>query len=288
MKAHISAVSVVLFFANSLACAQSVPPARNPLTTDVVVRIDGMDAVSVKRNLPYSNKDSSLMFDLYSPGSLVSGRRLPALIFISGGSDSKDWKWFSDYGRLAAASGLIGINYNKRYARGFEGLKTGFSDTLDLIRHVRDHAADLNIDKDRMCLWTFSAGGRLMSAGMQREQPYIRCLLTFYGVIDLTAEMEPLPAQEREVSLETYSPLHRLKALGKDSPPILIARAGRDGASINSGIERFVSEAQRQNAEFDFLNYPEGEHGFDGFNDTESSRAIIRQAFAFIKDKTRP
>ena len=37
-----------------------------------------------------------------------------------------------------------------------------------------------------------------------------------------------------------------------------------------------LSEAQRQNAEFDFLNYPEGEHGFDGFNDTESSRAIIR------------
>ena len=220
---------LAIFFVSTLASTHAnVPPARNPVTTGVVYKIGGMDTASVKKNVPYSKKDSSLLFDLYSPGGLVSGSKLPAVIFISGGTDAKDWKWFSDYGRLAAASGLIGINYNKRYARGFEGLKTGFSDTVDLIQYVRDHAADLNVDKDRLCLWTFSAGGRLMSVGMQREQPYIRCLVTFYGVVDLTADVEPLPVQEREVALQTYSPLHRLKALGKDSPPMLIARAGRD------------------------------------------------------------
>ena len=104
---------------------------------------------------------------------------------------------------------------------------------------------------------------------------------------DLTEEAETLPVSEREAWLQSYSPMHRLKKMGANSPPILIARAGRDSAFVNSGLERFISEALKQNVGFAFLNYPDGEHGFDGFNDTDSSRAIIRQTFTFVRDKTR-
>ena len=275
-----------LHLAAVLACAQNnVPLARNPAMTRVVYAIDKTKLVSVQRNIPYDKRDSSLLFDAYAPKGLSQGSRLPAVIFISGASDAKDWKWFSDYGRLAAGSGLIGINYNKRYPRGLPGIQSGFADTLNLIQYLRDHATDLHVDKDKICLWTFSAGGRLMSAGMQRDQPYIRCLVTFYGVIDLTADLEDLPAEEKEKSLQMYSPLHRLQEPGMTLPSILIARAGRDDAFINSGIERFVSVAQKQNADFIFLNHPDGEHGFDGYNNTDSSRSIIRRALSFVKEK---
>ena len=290
MKAHMYSGMITILLVSVLACAQNdVPPARNPATTSVVYKIGGSGAASVQKNIVYAKGDASLVFDAYTPKGLPRSSKLPAVIFISGASEAKDWKWFSDYGRLAAASGFIGINYNKRYPRGLAGLQSGFSDTLDLIQHLRDHATDLHIDKDRICIWAFSGGGRLMSAGMQKDQPYIRCLIAFYGVIDLTADadIEALPLQEKESALEKYSAVHCLQKLGTNLPPVLIARAGRDSEAINSGIGRFVSEAQKQNADLTFLNYPDGEHGFDGFNNTHSSRSIVRQAFSFITERTQ-
>jgi hypothetical protein len=34
------------------------------------------------------------------------------------------------------------------------------------------------------------------------------------------------------------------------------------------------------------MNYPEGDHGFDGVNDTAQSRAIIKAALKFVEEQT--
>jgi acetyl esterase/lipase len=283
---HLPVAMIVVLCAAFLP-AQSPAPA-NPAATHVVFSIPGMHLVNVRKNISYAKRgDTVLAFDHYSPKDIKPNDKLPAVVFISGGEETKDWAWFTDYGRLAGVSGLIGITYNKRYSRGLDGLKAGFADTQDLIRYLRDNAKKFNIDENRICLWAFSAGGRLSAAGLQDEHSYIRCLVIFYGVVDLAAELDNLPPETRAPTLLQYGPIERLVVLGKSAPPIFLARAGHDSSFINSGLEHFVSAAQKQNIELLFLNYPEGDHGFDGYNNTEMSRWIVKQALAFIKEKTR-
>lgn len=285
----IAPASFLVFFLTAVSAHAQGAQGRKPATTNVVYAVPGMSDVAIHTDVVYGKGgETQLVFDAYAPKNLPPGRKLPGIIFISGADNAKDWRWFTDYGRLAAASGLIGINYNKRYVRGFAGLQNGYSDTLDLLRYLRDHAAELNIDKDKLCLWAFSAGGRLISAGMQQDQPFMRCLVNFYDVLYFPpGELQALPETERESTLRLYHPLYRLRDLGKKAPPSFIARAGLDSTEINSGIEAFISEAQKQNASLNFVNYPDGEHGFDGYNNTATSRAIIQSAFAFIKFNTQ-
>ncbi|HKQ52453.1 MAG TPA: hypothetical protein VJT74_08800, partial [Pyrinomonadaceae bacterium] len=86
-----------------------------------------------------------------------------------------------------------------------------------------------------------------------------------------------------------YSPLHALEAAadsGARLPPIMIARAGKDAPAINSGLDAFAATALRLNVPLTLVNYPAGDHGFDGLNDTPQSRAIIKAALQFVLDNT--
>ena len=67
---------------------------------------------------------------------------------------------------------------------------------------------------------------------------------------------------------------------------MFIARAGKDGAFINNGIDRFTSAALRLNVQITVVNYADGDHGFDGYNDTSQSRAIIAAALRFVQEQT--
>jgi acetyl esterase/lipase len=148
----------------------------------------------------------------------------------------------------------------------------------------------VGVDPQRICLWTFSAGGRLTSVGLQSSRPVARCLVSFYGVLDMSSELAGATSEgDRERLLKQLSPLHALEALaasGGKSPPLFIARAGRDAPSINAGIDRFTAAALRLNMPLTVMNYAEGDHGFDGLNDTPQSRAIIESALRFVREWT--
>jgi dipeptidyl aminopeptidase/acylaminoacyl peptidase len=49
-------------------------------------------------------------------------------------------------------------------------------------------------------------------------------------------------------------------------------------------IDHFVAEALAHNLDFELINYPGGHHGFDIFDDTERSRAIIRRTLDFMRE----
>jgi acetyl esterase/lipase len=90
--------------------------------------------------------------------------------------------------------------------------------------------------------------------------------------------------------LQAYSPVSYLRQTGGPGPvpPLLIARAGRDGLpGVNASIDEFVSEALAHNLAFELHNHPEGEHGFDILTDDERSRAIVRRTLAFFQDHLR-
>jgi acetyl esterase/lipase len=268
-----------LLLAPVLAPAQ---PMVDPTKVSVVLRREGT-AAAVRRTVSFTpERTPPLQFDLYRPAKVATP--LPVVVFISGGEQVRELKWFQDHGRLATTYGLAAIIPDKRYPRGAGGIESGYTDTRALLTYLRAHAAELGIDANRICLWGFSAGGRLLSVGLAQEAPGIRCLVGFYGVMDASPEFQAeQDAKVRESKLTRYSPRHALRAHRGPVPPLFIARAGQDSPAINGTLDGFVSDALSANASLLVENYPEGLHGFDGLNDTEPSRRIIDAAFQFAR-----
>ncbi|HSE36870.1 MAG TPA: alpha/beta hydrolase [Blastocatellia bacterium] len=272
---------------------------RDPAKTPVVYSVPGMSRAVVRSGVVFDDSPAlPLAFDAYVPRGLRKGERRPAIVFISGGERVRHWRWFITLGQLAAAHGMIGIVPDKRYPRGFEGTRAGFEDTHKLLAFLKTQGEKVGVDRQRICLWTFSAGGRLTSVGLQADKSdgskvlpgTVRCLVSFYGVLDMSGELSSVSNDaDREKLLKHYSPVQALESLvasGGNSPPMFIARAGKDSAFINNGIDRFTSTALRLNAPITVVNYADGDHGFDGINDTSQSRAIIKAAFRFVQEQS--
>jgi acetyl esterase/lipase len=262
--------------------AQAVDPTKVP----VVLRLPGMEQAQVRKGIVF-NEAKGLAFDLYRPATAAApaGTRLPVVVFVSGAERVRDWQWFIDYGRLAAASGLLGIVPDKRYTRNLEGIRNGSADTEALLAWLRGHAGELGLAPDRICLWTFSAGGRLTAVGLRKDGPAVSCLVSFYGVVDLSRDAAGLETG-REAFLRQYSPVHALEDPEARRTPLLVVRAGRDNPGLNAGIDQLVATALRRNAPFRLINLPDGDHGFDGLNDNEASRAAVREALRFVREQT--
>jgi hypothetical protein len=66
-------------------------------------------------------------------------------------------------------------------------------------------------------------------------------------------------------------------------PPMFIARAGLDDASLNAGLDRFVQLALKNNVTIEVLNHATGHHGFDIEDDNTRSREILKRTIAFLQ-----
>src|SRR5690349_16399352 len=130
----------------------------------MVYRLPGMDAVRVQNNIPYKEVGGEqLLLDIYSPAA-TSANHQPAVIYVHGEASHEQLEsirasgQYTGWGRLTAASGLIGVTFNHRPSAGLTTLD-GAEDTRDAIAYVREHAADYGIDAERIAVWTCSAGG---------------------------------------------------------------------------------------------------------------------------------
>ena len=276
----------------------SIPGAqaqnRDPTKTPVVHVVPAMNRVVVRSGVVFDNSSATpLALDAYLPRGMRKGERRPAIVFVSGGERVRQWRWFITWGQLAAAHGMIGIIPDKRYPRGLDGTRAGTEDTEKLLAFLTTRGDALGVDPQRVCLWTFSAGGRLTAVGFQSETTVgraVRCLVSFYGMLDMSGEISSISDEsERQRLLKRYSPVQAMETLvasGGKSPPVLLARAGKDSAIINNGIDRFTAAALRLNVQLTVMNYADGVHGFDGLNDTAQSRAIIADALRFVQEQT--
>jgi len=235
---------LVLASALPLAAQQPPPnpqPAFDPINTKVFYRVAGMDRVKVTEGVVYRTVDGAeLKMDVYAP---PSGPPRPAVLFVSGASETRGWGLYKDYGRLTAASELVAVTYDKRYPPNPTGVQSASDDTLELAKYLRANAAKYNIDPERICLWTFSAGGSLAQLGLNPEYRF-KCLVAYYG-------------------LGQAGPRLMLQQHGDKVPPTLLVRAGHDNPALNNAIDVFAAMALPLNAPLTVLNYPEGVHAFE-------------------------
>ena len=281
-----------------LGAMASTSDAQNNLPDDVramarkvmmpvVLKVPGTDKVKVVQNLKYTKSDDpNVLMDIYVPPDLSENERRPAVIFLHGGAKTdytpKDWGVYTSWGRLIAASGFVGVTFTHRLEYPNASLEKAATDVRDAINYVRSNADKYHVDKERVCLIAYSAGGPLLTLAMRGDMPFVRCLVGFYAFMDI--QQSDYRKTEKPEAVKDFSPITYLQTDAGKIPPMFIARAGHDEVpTMLDSIDRFVSEALAKNIALTFLNHPQGVHGFDNQNDDERSREIIRTAIEFIR-----
>src|SRR5687767_3150946 len=197
----------------------------------LVLTKPGTERVKVTTNLRYHPgvTDPNLLMDVYSPLDAKAGERRPVLMFVHGGAGSesrpKDWGIYKGWGRLAGASGLVGVTFTHRLGFPKPNLAESGADVAAAIDYVRANAAKLGADPDRICLAAYSAGGPLLTLGYDEKRPYIRCLIAVYAFLDVqqsSLHRDNEPAER----VTQYSPIEHLGEKRAREIPMLIARAG--------------------------------------------------------------
>jgi dienelactone hydrolase len=235
-----------------------------------VLTLPGMDAVNVRRELPYGDGDGR-SFDLYAaaqPGA-------PLALFVFGFPDPRFAQGmrtmgsYQSWGRLLAASGVNAIAYSYREP---------VADLRALLAHVRTNAASLGVDATRIGLWAASGNVPTALHLLMTEPPEaFRCAALLYGyMLDVPKEAEQfglgVPARGRSIDdLPPTLPLHVVRA-GKDATPLL-----------NGSLDHFVAAALAANLPLTLTNYPAGVHSFDLFDDSDASREHCRHVLAFFR-----
>jgi acetyl esterase/lipase len=270
--------------------ALSAPLQAQADTNVLAISRPGMANVVVTRGLTYT---PNLTLDVYRPSA--QGGRRPALIFVHGGLVANQpsplpttWPSYQSWGRLAAASGWVGVMFNHRLTTA-DNVVDAESEVRAAIKYVRDNAATLGVDADRLCIAFYSAGGQIAAAALHDPQPYIRCVVLFYPFLDLehqrnrTAFREAHPAARVDSLVSRYSPAAVIAREASRLPPLYVAMAGQDAIpGLNDSIRRFMQVAMTNRVPLDFALHPAGAHGFDQRNHDERSREILENVMSFI------
>jgi len=255
----------------------------------VVYSVPGMDRVTVRKDLVYKTTDDpNMRMDVYSPPAApgAAGGKRPAVIFVHGGAPTrfrpKDWGVFESWGGLVAASGMVGVTFTYSMSFPASRLLDGASDVADAIAYVRSHADDLGIDRDRLCLVAYSAGGPMLSPYLRGAPEPIRCLVGFYPLMDV--RKPPQPSSEPPELLERFSPIVQLSRGAGRLMPLLIAQGRKDEVpTLLDSVDRFVAEALVHGVPLTVMSHPTAPHAFDNQLADDRTREIVRGALDFLR-----
>lgn len=248
---------------------------------------NGNEIKSIKDIVYKSVPGKPLLMDVYQPVNADKNRKVPAVIMIHGdGSesyirDAKDWAMFRQYGRLIAGNGLACVTFNHRaggMVSGYNKIKEASEDVLNLVDHVRRNADAWNIDENRICIWGFSSGSIYLSLFLGSMPEYVKCIVSYYGLLDAKAW-----TKKNEAVLKRYYPENYLSSGSIGKANLMVVKAGRDTKCILKSIDSFIDAARSNRIEFSYIIHPNGKHSFDIMNDDEETRKIIGRTLDFVK-----
>jgi len=262
-------------------------PRHEMARRKMVYQAPGADAVIVRRDLEYRATDAgALTMDLYSPPDPPGEARLPAVVFVIGFSDLgaqaffgckfKEMGSFVSWARSTAASGLVAITYTTG--------KEPATDADALLRHLRENAASLGIDENRIGLWACSGHGpNALSVLMREAHGDLKCAAFCYPLLlDLEGSTSVAEAS-RTFRFVNPGAGKSVDDLPPDTPMLLV-RAGQDEIpGLNATLDRFLAAAVRRNLPITLVNHPAAPHAFDLTDDSDASRRVIRQVLSFLQ-----
>ena len=291
-------VATGLLAASAASASIAMPQDKKPAPSfDEIVKmplvysVPGMDRAEIQKDIAYRTAgETTLKMDVYAPSGLGPAERRPAIVFIHGGPvapamNPKDWGVYVSYGRLAAASGLVGITFNHRFYGSKEAADAA-GDVDAAIAHVRANADSLRVDKGRLAIWAFSGGGTFLSRPLAQRPAFVRALVSYYATLDNRVPPPGAPNVLSDEERRGMSPAAQL-APGAPLPPMLIARAGKDHPALNATLDTFLKEALAAGVALELLNHPTGQHGFDILDDDARTKEILERTIEFLQAHLR-
>jgi hypothetical protein len=252
----------------------------------VVYQMPGVEAVTIRRDVEYRVTDADVLtMDIYYPPEAKSGARTPAVVFVLGYSDlgfqkmlgckQKEMGSYISWGQLTAASGLVATTYTTREPT---------TDIHALLQYLRQNAASLGIDENRIGVWACSGNvPNALSVLMQEASDDLKCAVLCYGLmLDLEGSTAVAEAAKKWGFVNPCAG-KSVNDLPQDIP-LFIVRAGKDETPhLNETIDRLLAKALMCNLPITFANHAAAPHSFDVVHDSETSREIIRQILAFMQ-----
>jgi len=254
----------------------------------VVYTVPGMDRVKVRKDIVYKQTDDpNMKMDVYTPAGLRPGEKRPAVIFLHGGAPArfrpKEWGFYQSWGRLAAASGMAAVTFTYRIAFPASHLSESGGDVADAIAYVRANADGLGIDRDRLCLASFSAGGPMLGPYLRGAPESIRCLVAFYSLMDVR-QPGGHEAGEPADLLARFSPVAQVEQGSGRLTPIFVAQGRKDEVpTLLDTVDRFAAEAFARGVPLTLMSHPDAPHAFDNQVDDERTREIVRASLDFLR-----
>jgi hypothetical protein len=240
-------------------------PHRHDLAArKILLQLPGMDAGADGQPLP---------LEIYRPANATS--LMPAVVIVEGYPDPgfarflgcrfMDMEWSIGLGQLIAASGLAAVTYANREP---------IADLDSLLDHLAANGAALGMDAGRPGLWATSGHGPLAVSRVHRAACAV---LSNPFTCDFTpaTHVADAAAAFRFVAPAARFPVDR---------PLFVIRSGQDEMpGLTESLDRFVAQALQLNAPLTVVNHPDAPHSFDLFHDSETTRHVLRAAFAFLR-----
>lgn len=232
----------------------------------------------------------ALSLHIYQPkGWNAADRRPVAIFFFGGGWTCGSAKQFLPQASRLASLGMVGISADYR-TKGSHGTRPDacVEDGKSAVRWVRQHAAELGIDPQRIAVGGGSAGGHVAAASALCSgfdapgedlsiSAQANALVLFNPVLDNGPDGGWGYKAVRDM-WQKISPAHNIHA---PVPPILFMLGTADTLIPVSTAQRFADNVKAAGGRCDLKIYPEAKHGF--FNAEPWFSQSLADSIDFLK-----
>jgi acetyl esterase/lipase len=241
-------------------------------------------------DIPFATADGIVLkMNVYRPPQIG---KYPAIVSIYGGA----WQRGSPlenakFNRYMAAQGYTVLAIDYRHAPDYH-FPAQINDVRAALSFIRQHAAEYEVDLERVAVIGRSAGSQLaMLAAYSPEIAFpIRAVVSYYGPIDLTAGYRnppiPDPINSRAVLKaflggtpsqlpELYRDASPITYVKPDLPPTLLIYGDRDYIVQAKYGQKMAERLQEAGNTVVFLKIPWANHAFDAiFNGLSNQIAL--------------
>lgn len=220
-----------------------------------------------------------LKLDVYQPKPPVASR-LPAVILIHGGSwQEGDKADLAEMARYLASNGYVAFSIDYRLHSGKKNRwPAQLDDAQRAVRWVRSHAAEYNVDPNRIGAWGYSAGAQIASLlgeldtrdnsdpELAKYSSRVQAVVDASGPVDFTLGFESdggaffadlLGATEKQ-NPELWKSASPVFNITPHTAPFLIFHGTRDGTvPIAQSIE-FANALQKAGVDVSLIQLDDG------------------------------
>lgn len=230
----------------------------------------------VKTDIEYAQAGGeSLKLDAFAPEGKGP---FPAVIFVHGGGWSAGDKTGGNDPLFVplAKRGIAWFTINYRLAPK-HNYPAPVEDVHSAVRWVKAHAAEFNIDPNRIALVGESAGGQLVAqaAVLANADEQVAAVVPFYAPVDFIADMERrgglstsmrglfgrTEAKADEATLQLLREASPINHIKPGLPPFLLVHGTGDMSVLYNWSPRFQSKLKAAGVECDLITIPDGLHG---------------------------